>query len=166
MCRKHGEGVYVLDTSSFICHPGPLEGFTVSEVLEEAKSLSARMRSSLEHVKILTPSSASVEEVSKLAGRMGEKLSKTDLKILALALDLEREGKNPVILTDDYSIQNLAGMLGMKFSSLNTPGIKRILRWRLVCPSCGKSYPSSERECRICGSPLVRKPGIYRPKRV
>ncbi len=30
---------------------------------------------------------------------------------------------------------------------------------RLLCPSCGREHPSSERFCAACGMPLVHPPG-------
>jgi len=150
------EKVYILDTSALISHPGLLEGLTVKEVLAEAKSSAARLRSTL--LKVQEPSAVSLEKVSKLAKKTGDKLSEADLKLLALALDLKREGKVPEILTDDYSIQNLASVLGIRFSSVGEKGIKKVFRWVSSCPLCGKTFSPSESECRFCGSQLKRRP--------
>jgi UPF0271 protein len=155
--------VYVFDTSALILYHGPLEGLTVKEVLAEAKSSLAKLRGSL--VRVQEPSISSLDEVSKLAKKTGDVLSETDLKLLALALDLKKEGKVPQILTDDYSIQNLASVLGIEFSGVGEKGIKRVLKWVTFCPFCGKSFPASESECKFCGSPLKRKPTKYtRPR--
>jgi UPF0271 protein len=152
------EKVRILDTSAFISHPGPLEGLTVREVIEEAKSLTARWRTSLDAVKVLEPSASSLGEVERSTRETGDRLSKTDMKLLALALDVKRQGKKPEILTDDYSIQNLARVLGVGFCGLGEKGIRKVFRWISVCPSCGRSFPPFERECRYCGSRLKRKP--------
>jgi UPF0271 protein len=155
------EKVLILDTSAFISHPGSLKGLTVREVLEEARSLTAKWRSCLDSVKVLEPSATSLGEVERSVRETGDRLSKTDVKLLALALDVKKEGKDPEILTDDYSIQNLARVLGVGFSGVGEEGIKKVFRWISVCPSCGRSFPPSEQECRFCGSKLKRKPAKY-----
>jgi UPF0271 protein len=159
------EKVYVLDTSALISHPGPLEGFTVREVIAEAKSPIAKLRGSLVSIKVVEPSTASIEKVRKSAEKTGDRLSETDLKLLALALDLKKEGKNPEILTEDYAIQNLASVLNIKFSGIGGRGIRQVLRWIWVCPSCGRSF-RAEGECKFCGSRLRKKSVRYSRKEV
>lgn len=39
-------------------------------------------------------------------------LSKADLQVLALAMELKRRGLRPLIVTDDYSIQNVTNKIG------------------------------------------------------
>ena len=62
------------------------------------------------------------------ASKVGDshKLSETDLQLLALALELKTEGVAPQIVTDDYSIQNVATQMGIGFLALATFGIKRL----------------------------------------
>jgi UPF0271 protein len=113
-------------------------------------------------IKIRSPSDKFQEKVETSATQMGDsfKLSRTDLQLLALALELKASGFNPRILTDDYSIQNVAKQLGIEFSSLVTFGIKRLLEWNRYCPACYKEYPVNSRfkECQVCGTVLKRKP--------
>jgi len=57
-------------------------------------------------LKINFPSMESIVKTRDISSRTGDigRLSKTDIDILALALDFSREkDKEPVILTDDYS---------------------------------------------------------------
>ncbi|MEM3061768.1 MAG: nucleic acid-binding protein, partial [Candidatus Bathyarchaeia archaeon] len=93
--------------------------------------------------------------------KLGEKLvlSEADLEILALAFDLKLKGESPVIVSDDYSIQNMAESLGLKYSSLATFGISHKFEWILYCPACFKKYPQSysSKVCAICGTALKRK---------
>ncbi|HEX69286.1 MAG TPA: hypothetical protein ENG10_03210, partial [Candidatus Bathyarchaeota archaeon] len=45
-------------------------------------------------------------------------LSQADIEVLALALQLKNSGENPTVVTDDYSMQNVANKLGIEFSPL------------------------------------------------
>ncbi len=87
-------------------------------------------------------------------------LSQADTEVLALALQLKAAGEKPVIVTDDYSMQNVASKLGIEFSPLTTFGIKYRFKWMLYCPACRKKYPPDCRlkKCKVCGTDLKRKP--------
>jgi len=100
-----------------------------------------------------------VKESSKAVGDMLF-LSEVDLQVLALALEQKGAGHNPLIVTDDYSIQNVANQIGVNFASLTTFGIRYRLNWILYCPACHRKYPSDHkpRTCQICGTKLKRKP--------
>ena len=56
-------------------------------------------------------------------------LSEADKQVLALALELKGSGLTPLIVTDDYSIQNVANKIGVEFTSLMTFGIKFRFKW-------------------------------------
>ncbi len=157
---------YVLDTSAVIAGfvPGLLdvEQVTVQEVLEEARSLSSKLELETAvrsgRVKVADPSEESLVEVRKKAGETGDKVSATDIRLLALALDLRRIGKNPELVTDDYAIQNLAKLLDIPYRKVIMPGITKVLKWEMVCPACGRTYPVTASRCDACGSRLVRRP--------
>ena len=87
-------------------------------------------------------------------------LSQADIEVLALALQLKSLGENPTVVTDDYSMQNVANKLGIEFSPLTTFGIKYRFKWILYCPACRKKYPPDykPKKCEICGTELKRKP--------
>ena len=87
-------------------------------------------------------------------------LSEVDMEVLALALELKKLGENPLIITDDYSIQNVANKLGLDFVSLMTSGIRYRLDWTIYCPACQRKYPADYKPkvCSICGTELKRKP--------
>jgi UPF0271 protein len=82
------------------------------------------------------------------------------MQILALALELKAAGYNPQVVTDDYSIQNVATQMGIEFASLATFGIRRLLEWIRYCPACHREYPAnySSTKCTACGTDLKRKP--------
>ncbi|MDO5861408.1 MAG: nucleic acid-binding protein, partial [Thermoplasmata archaeon] len=77
---------------------------------------------------------AKVEEAAKRTGDDG-RLSPVDRTVLALALDV-----NGTILSDDYSIQNVARVMGLEFRPVGTSGIKKVAKWNYRCLGCGKWY--------------------------
>jgi endoribonuclease Nob1 len=161
----------ILDTSAFIAGFDPFslseEQVTVPKVEKEIKRNSlnkVRFETALENgrVKVKAPSQEFVSQIRETSSKVGDsfKLSETDIELLALALELKATGYNPQIYSDDFSIQNVATQLGMEFLALGTFGIKRLLEWMRYCPACFKEYPvnTSIKECRVCGTPLKRKP--------
>jgi UPF0271 protein len=101
-------------------------------------------------IKILSPSKRSLSRVLAESERTGDsrRLSSTDKEILALALDLGYE-----LITDDYSIQNTAEMLGVSYRGLDQRGIRKVIHWGSRCVGCGKRFDSNVQECDVCGSP-------------
>lgn len=163
--------VIVLDTSAFLAGFDPFslgeEQVTVPEVEDEIRRdsiISTRFRAAIESgkLKVKTPRAEFLEKAKVLAGKLGDSylLAKADTQLLALALELKAEGYMPQIVTDDYSIQNVATQMGIEFLALATFGIKRLLEWVRYCPACHKEYPANCRtkECLVCGTPLKRKP--------
>lgn len=148
--------------AGFVPGLSDVEQVTVQEVLEEARSLSSKLELETAvragRVRVSEPSEESLAEVKEKAGETGDKVSRTDIMLLALALDLRRVGKNPELVTDDYAIQNLAKLLDVPYRRVAMPGITRVLKWRMVCPACGRTYPVTASRCDACGSRLVRKP--------
>lgn len=163
--------VMVLDTSAFLAGFNPFslseEQVTVPKVEEEIRKDSmvlVRFKTALESGKLTVkaPSEEFLRKVKASASKVGDsfKLSETDVQLLSLALELKAEGFTPQVVTDDYSIQNVATQLGMDFSALATFGIKRLLEWIRYCPACYREYPAncSTKECQVCGTELKRKP--------
>jgi UPF0271 protein len=113
-------------------------------------------------VKVKKPSNEHWNKVKEVAKKVGDAffLSETDLQILALASELNTENGTPKIVTDDYSIQNVATQLGIEFVSLTTFGISRFLKWIRYCPACRKKYAADFKStiCDVCGTDLKRKP--------
>jgi UPF0271 protein len=113
-------------------------------------------------IKIKMPSEEVSNRVKAQASKVGDSflLSETDMQLLALALELKTNGERPEIITDDYSIQNVATQMGIEFYALATFGIRRLLEWIRYCPACHREYPvnSSFNTCQVCGTELKRKP--------
>lgn len=163
--------VIVLDASAFISGFDPLsvedEQYSVPLVGQElAENSLSRLRfdtaSDREKLKIVEPDPQSLEEVKKHSKEAGDLrfLSQADMQILALAVQLKKGGLDPLIVTDDYSIQNVAEKIGVGFASLITFGIRFFFHWLLYCPACHRKYPPDYqfKRCQICGTNLKRRP--------
>lgn len=167
-----------MDTSAFVAGFDPFlineNQYTVPMVEKEfLGNQVARMRfkTAIESGKleIKEPDKAFIEKVKASANILGDFsfLSETDIQVLALALQLKTLGLNPLIATDDYSIQNVARHLGIEFAPLATFGIRRLLRWIRYCPACRRKYPADyqSKTCEVCGTELKRKPAKQHNKR-
>lgn len=154
--------VYVLDTPALLGLPlGQLRGrlVTVKEVIDEAQSpeLRAKVEAALAsgRVRIQEPTAESVRKVRDGARATGDRISRTDAKVLALALDLAES--DPVILTDDYAVQNLASKFGIRWRGVRAPGIARVVEWGYRCSGCGREVRKSSGRCPVCGAELKRE---------
>jgi len=161
----------VLDTSAFLVGFDPFSvsenQATVPKVKEEIKTNSmtwVRFKTAVENgkLKVKAPSEEFLNKVKASAITVGNSffLSETDMQILALALELKATGYSPQIVTDDYSIQNVATQMGIEFAPLATFGIRRLLEWIRYCPACRRKYPATygHTKCVVCGTKLKRKP--------
>jgi UPF0271 protein len=81
-------------------------------------------------IRVSSPSKRSVDRVRRCASETGDnrRVSETDIEVLALALDLGYE-----IVTDDYSIQNLAAVLGVPCKGIDQRGITHVYEWQACC---------------------------------
>ena len=155
-----GKNKYVLDTMVFLSGTGLSAGdelFTVPGVLSELKG--ERDRARFEYfrdsgMKILEPGGELLNEVRQKSTVTGdsERLSEVDTALIALALEL-----NAVLITDDYSIQNLADEMGVKYRPLSEGGIQKKFQWELKCTGCGRIWEEKHTECPVCGKPVRTK---------
>lgn len=161
----------ILDTSAFIqgysSNDVTIKLYTTSLVLDE-------IRDELTKIKVLnwaqtgklvvqTPDQVLIERVQVQANQIGEaqELSETDKSVLALALQISKEGESAYLVSDDYSVQNMADALDLDYTGMNTMGIKRRFQWIHYCPGCRRQFnqPQPDNSCPICGTELKRKPG-------
>jgi endoribonuclease Nob1 len=172
-CRR----MFVLDTSAFLAGYDPFahieEQVTVPKVEEEIlrnSMIKMRFETAIESgkVKVKAPTKESSDSAKASASKVGDsfKLSEADMQLLALAIEVKTEGYIPQIVTDDYSIQNVATQIGIEFLPLATFGIKRLLEWVRYCPACHRQFPANckTKECQVCGTELKRKPRRNKPK--
>ena len=92
-----------------------------------------------------------VETKAKETGDIG-RLSRTDINVIGLALQ-----EKGTIVSDDYSIQNLAHYMNIDFLSIAEKGIKEEFSWRYRCSGCGRYYRRYMDVCPICGSKIRTK---------
>lgn len=146
----------VLDTSALMSGR-PFEGelFTTDEVLQELrrlKALTPQLTTFLDvKVRILSPSRESVAAMEAASEGTGDahRLSPTDIGLLAVAADV-----GGTIVTDDYSIQNLAEVVGVAYEPVLQMAIKEVVRWQYRCSGCARPFESWTDPCPVCGSKL------------
>ena len=115
-------------------------------------------------IRELSPSILSVKAVREAAAKTGDsrRLSETDIEVLALAQELGYQ-----VITDDYSIQNLARVIGVETVAMEQAGITDSVEWHAKCSGCGKVFPADVKTCDVCGSPTkMRGKGKKGPRRV
>lgn len=132
--------------------PPDWEAFVTEGVLAELEKYNDRRAENLiPMLKVSQATTASLSKVREAAKGTGDssRLSRTDMEVLALAYELKA-----AVVTDDYSIQNLASVLGLEFMPMNMKGITKVVRWNYLCTGCGKVFKESHPDCPVCGSPL------------
>jgi len=146
---------YVLDTSVLYYGKDLPQGFecviTPGVVRElDKEGMSARLELLMAtRVRVSSPSERSLRKVSEESEKTGDsrRLSEADKELLALALDLGYE-----LITDDYSIQNLARAMGIPARGFDQKGIAEVFEWQAKCKGCGKLFPADVRVCDVCGT--------------
>jgi len=144
----------VLDTSALFSMNKLPKGelYTTPGVIGEMKKYGDERAGYLAAlVNVIEPTKESMKRVREGARitRDSSRLSPVDMEVVALARDLDA-----AILTDDYSIQNLAKYLGISYSPVNIQGITELVKWRLKCLGCGRVWDEPYPECPVCGSKL------------
>jgi endoribonuclease Nob1 len=105
-------------------------------------------------IRVMSPSQKGLKRVESEAEKTGDsrRLSETDKELLALASELGYE-----LLSDDYSIQNLARVMGVPCRGVDQKGISKVFEWQAKCKGCGKVFSADVRICDICGSETKTK---------
>ena len=142
------------------------ETYSVPDVAEELRTQTGPsyrliVSSSSGKMKIQSPTGESLRQVANHAKLLGDRLvlSKADSSVLALAVDLKKAGKTPIIVSDDYAIQNVAEGMGIRYQSLSSLGIRQKYKWTYYCPACFKRYVTGDVQvCGVCGTKLKRRP--------
>lgn len=136
---------------------------TTALAIAEFKDLRSRqlMENALQQRLLIIeePTATNMRYVEDIALSKGfHRLSKTDLSLLALALDLKAQGRKFLLLSDDYSIQNFCSLLKIPFKGIIRGEIKKEISFSLHCPACAKTISSSSKakKCPDCGSSLKK----------
>jgi len=106
-------------------------------------------------LQIHAPTKTSLHLVQQRAKETGDdqRLSTADVEILALALDYKGEADCEVtILTDDYSIQNVALLLNLRFQGFSQKEITQRFQWISHCPGCKRRFQKPVDVCPVCGT--------------
>lgn len=106
-------------------------------------------------LQVRAASAGSTERAAGAARGAGSlaRMSAADLSLAALALDA---GPDAVLVTDDYTLLDVAKRLGITTRTVNTKGIDATADWRPRCTGCGRWFDEAPPgdECPICGSPV------------
>ena len=157
----------VLDATSFyagIPFSSQEQSFTTPLVFEEIKHIkkshdAVQALIDLDRLKIIEPEQENTNFVLEKAKNTGDlsELSKEDVSVLALCVQLNGE-----LVTDDYTVSNVAKHLNLKVIPIMTKGISKVLDSVYICPSCSKVFERIS-NCPICGSKLKKKSAERKP---
>jgi UPF0271 protein len=146
----------ILDASVFFSELHP-EGelFTTPSVCDELKDIRSKgnfEKLSASGLRGISPGQASIERVTAAAktSRDAGVISPTDTDLLAVTLELEG-----ILYTDDFAIQNVATVLGVKTHPIAQRKARRV-HWKYRCAGCGRYY-DHDGECPVCGAMVRRK---------
>lgn len=110
-------------------------------------------------MRVVEPSDAARQRVAQAAQAAGSesRLSPADVDVLALCLEAATDA---ILVTDDYTMQDVAKRLGVRVSSVATRGTQASLDWLLVCRGCHRRFPPQKESdpCPVCGSELRLRP--------
>jgi UPF0271 protein len=150
--------ILVADTAVFINRYRENVPFvTVPSVVEELKSRQSSIEGLLaieRGARVEQPDPKATAEVHRMAGstRDIEELSETDIDVLAKAFEYK---DNAILLTDDYAVQNVALLLGIKVRPVSQKKIKDRIIWGKICTGCRRKFDIGD-ECPVCGSPMKK----------
>lgn len=146
----------MLDSSALLVGRYPELGamMTTPGVIQELerRGMSPELRSFIDvKVTVVSPSKEAIQRVVAESSRSGdrERLSDADVGLLALALE-----QDALILSDDYSIQNLAHVLGLQYRGVMFTEITKKVSWRYRCEGCGRRTEEFSENCPVCGSKM------------
>jgi endoribonuclease Nob1 len=152
----------VLDTTAFyagVPYINTTENLvTTPDVISEVSNERTRSLIALSKINVLQGTTANLRTVKEAARKTGDNaMSLADLSVLALCLNIMEEGNEPILLSDDFAVENVASRLGIKARPLMTGGISRASEWVFFCPACGKKYSKQRAECIVCGTKIEKR---------
>ncbi|MCS7097271.1 MAG: nucleotide-binding protein [Candidatus Methanomethylicia archaeon] len=164
-----GNRVIILDSSAIINGYNPLlavnekqimPACALNEILQKDEMEVVERAVELNKLELINPKNVFIVKVMDIADKTKDitYLSEVDISTIALALEFKELGYEPIVVTDDFSIQNILKYLEIKYLPVITRGIKRIIMWKLYCPACKREYYENIDTCSICGAKLKRKP--------
>ena len=158
------KGRFLLDTAGILEAPNltASDCVTVPEVTAEVspggaghRRLEQMLAAGLEVRASTNASIGRVERTAKDAGNWG-RLSAADASILALALDIP----DGTLVSDDYTVLDLAKRLKITTQTIRTSGVTSTKDWMARCTGCGRTYEEDRagKPCAVCGAEIRLKP--------
>jgi len=151
--------LFVLDASAILNEPNfsfdAEKKYVATPLVEkEFRSLESRMlvENALKHgiLSIRKPKQEFQKKAEALVQGHGYKISRADVSVVGLGLELLAEKEEFLVLTDDFSIQNFLDIAGIPYSSVIQGEIKETFSISSYCPACGKKFPGLK-SCPDCG---------------
>lgn len=148
----------VLDTSALLAgRPlGPGEETLVPTAVVAELKPGGRDRRHLDHLLAAGARTTDADPESRArvrseAERGGDlsRLSTADIDVLAVALQT-----GGILVTDDYTVQNVARRLGIDIQGIQMAGITEAYRFVPRCTGCRRMLDAPASECPVCGSPV------------
>lgn len=131
---------------------------TTPDVISEVSNERTRSLIALSKINVWQADPIELRKAKAAARGTGDSdLSKADLSVLALCLHIAAEGNEAILLSDDFAVENVASMLGIKARPLMTGGITIASQWVYFCPACGKKYERPRPDCIVCGTKLEKR---------
>jgi len=177
---KDNNTILIFDATAFytgvpflVCNNGSLnyDYYTTPRVIEEIRHIKHRLDAvnilvSMQRIKVIEPSDEYTVKAKDYARIYGEyELSDTDISIIALALMLKDKQpymNNIIIVSDDFSIANIARAIGIDVTFITNKGIRHIIKWIRYCKICKIYYYEELRVCRVCGNELRKRKMLKR----
>ncbi len=152
----------MLDTTAFyagVPYTNTTENLvTTPDVISEVSNERTRSLIALSKINVYQGTPENLKKVKQAARETGDaSLTKADLSVLALCLNIGEAGNDAILLSDDFGVENVAGRLGIKARPLMTGGIRSASDWIIFCPACGKKYSKMRADCVVCGTKLEKR---------
>ena len=166
---KKDDSILVLDTCAilggFSSHLADVSQLTTPNVISELPEALIDSTTQLPlldetSIDVVVPSDEYLRKADEIVSNAGDiEVSMADKSLLALSLQLRDEGRRPILVSDDYGLQNLAKMSAIRYLPYAEKGIRRQYSWKLICPGCFRQYPLSYQSavCAICGTRLKKR---------
>ncbi|MBD3351214.1 MAG: hypothetical protein GF364_06985 [Candidatus Lokiarchaeota archaeon] len=151
--------------------------YTTSEIIDEIKRpvISNKIDNFIlnRSLSIVEVPNSFIKKIQQLARKSGDlkSLSQGDISVLGCGLYLNASyrkqfgvgNKNHAavyLVSDDYSIQNVARLAHINTKSFKKKGIKQFIRWQSYCPNCHKEYIPEffGSKCPNCSAIIKRRP--------
>lgn len=160
--------LYILDSAAIL--NDSLFSFSKQDKYMTTDSIVAEMRDlrsralvnaavSDSRLKIQNPEEKTINAVKERSAKDGFRLSRADLSILALAVEMKRKKRILTLITDDRSVQNFCLLFKIRFLDVLRGRINETIAFERRCSGCSKLFPQETKlkECDICGLPIERK---------